>query len=136
MHSIDQDRWEEIGDTQSSQQGWQRWGALVGGGALAVFGVTRRSPAGWAMAAAGGALAYTGLRNGNGTQQSQRRPELGSNILVNASPEEAFRFWRDLENAPRFMNHIESVSVLGRSPVTMDRRRPAGEEAALDGGDH
>ena len=76
--------------------------------------MTRRSPAGWALAAAGGALAYSGLRStGNGTQQSQNRPELGSNILVNASPEEAFRFWRDLENAPRFMNHIESVSDLG-----------------------
>ena len=36
----------------------QRWGALVGGGALAVIGLTRRSPAGFALAAAGGALAY------------------------------------------------------------------------------
>jgi len=65
------------------------------------------------MAAAGGALAYSGLRTGNGTRQSQRRPELDSSILVNASPQDAFRLWRDLENAPRFMNHIESVADLG-----------------------
>jgi uncharacterized membrane protein len=112
MHSTYEDRWEKTGDTQSSKEAWQHWGALVGGSALAVLGLSRRSKAGWAMAAAGGALAYSGLRSGNGTQQSQRRPELGSNILVNASQDEAFRLWRDLENAPRFMNHIESVSML------------------------
>ncbi len=106
-------REEQTGDTQISKQALQHWGALVGGGALAVIGVTRRSPAGWALAAAGGALAYTGLRSGNGVQQqSQRRPELGSNILVNASPEEAFRQWRDVEQAPRYMNFIEMVEKI------------------------
>ena len=89
MDSTQQGRWENTGDTQSSKQAWQRWGAVAGGGALAVMGLTRRSATGWAMAAAGGALAYTGLRSGNGTQP-QRRPELGSSILVNASAEEAF----------------------------------------------
>jgi uncharacterized membrane protein len=117
MHSTYQGRWEKTGDTQHSKEALQHWGALVGGGALAAIGLTRRSPAGWAMAAVGGALAYTGLRasTGNGAQkwQSQRRPELGTNILVNASPQDAFRLWRDLENAPRFMNHIESVTDLG-----------------------
>jgi len=116
MYSTHQRRWE-TGDTQtSSKEALQHWGALVGGSALAVIGITRRSPVGWALAAAGGALAYSGLRTGssNGTQQSHRqdRPELGSNILVNASPQEAFQLWRDLENAPRFMNHIESVAML------------------------
>ncbi len=112
MYSTQQGRWEHAGDTQNSKQAWQRWGALAGGGALAVMGLTRRSATGWAMAAAGGALAYTGLRSGNGTQQSQRRPELGSSILVNASAQEAFRQWRDVEQAPRYMNFIESVEKL------------------------
>ncbi len=116
MYSTHQRRWDETGDTQSSKQAWQHWGALVGGSALAVIGMTRRSKAGWALAAAGGAMAYSGLRAGtsNGMHASNRpgRPELGSNILVNASPQDAFRLWRDLENAPRFMNHIESVTML------------------------
>jgi len=117
MSSTHQARWGKTGDTQSSNEGWQRWGALAGGSALAVIGLTRRSPVGWALAAAGGALAYRGVKAGprNERQQpnQQRRPELGSNILVNASPEDAFRLWRDLENSPRFMNHIESVTDLG-----------------------
>src|SRR5690606_38786331 len=32
-------------------------------------------------------------------------------ITVNASPEEAYRYWRDLENLPRFMAHLETVEV-------------------------
>ncbi len=32
---------------------------------------------------------------------------------MNCTPEEAFRFWRDIENLPRFMNRIESVTSLG-----------------------
>jgi len=112
MYSTHEGRRDTSSDAQTSTEAWQRWGGLVGGSALAVIGLTRRSPAGWAMAAAGGALAYTGLRAGNGTQHEQRRPELGSNILVNASPEEAFRRWRDVEQAPRYMNFIDSVKKI------------------------
>lgn len=112
MHSTYQGRRDKTGDSEHSKQAWRRWGALAGGGALAAIGLARRSRAGWALAAAGGALAYTGLRSSNGTQQSHRRPELGSSILVNTSPEEAFQRWRDLEQAPRYMNFIESVKKI------------------------
>lgn len=30
-------------------------------------------------------------------------------ITINRSPEDVYRFWRDLENLPRFMAHLESV---------------------------
>ncbi|MEU8154198.1 SRPBCC family protein [Micromonospora sp. NPDC048986] len=30
-------------------------------------------------------------------------------VTVNRSPAEAYRFWRDMENLPRFMAHLESV---------------------------
>jgi len=33
-------------------------------------------------------------------------------IIVNSPAEQVYRFWRDLENLPRFMNHLESVSSL------------------------
>lgn len=114
MDATYQGRWEKTGDAQNSKQAWQRWGALAGGGALAVVGLTRRSAAGWALAAAGGALAYSGLHAStrDGAQQSARRPELGSSILVNASPEEAFRQWRNVEQAPRYMNFIDSVEKI------------------------
>jgi uncharacterized membrane protein len=34
-------------------------------------------------------------------------------ILINRSPDEVYRFWRNFENLPRFMNYLESVDVIG-----------------------
>src|SRR5690606_14451745 len=34
-----------------------------------------------------------------------------SAITVNAAPEEAYRYWRDLENLPRLMAHLETAEV-------------------------
>ena len=85
-----------------------RWGALVGGGALAVLGLTRRSKAGFATAAAGGLVAYAGSR----VNAQPREIIARSSVLVNCSPREAYQFWRDFENLPQFMRHLESVNVL------------------------
>jgi uncharacterized membrane protein len=60
------------------------------------------------MAASGGAIVYLGANN----SLYRREPITGSSLLVNCKPEEAFRFWRNFENLPRFMNHLESVNVL------------------------
>lgn len=86
----------------------QQWAAVIGGSALAVFGIVRRSPLGYALAAGGGTLAVLG-----GTRKPQpSEASTWTSILINCSPEEAYRFWRDVENLPRFMNRIENVSVL------------------------
>lgn len=82
------------------------WGALLAGGALAVFGLARRSKTGIALAAAGGALAYSGFKN----QTAAESPIVATSLVVNCTPQEAYRLWRDLENMPLFMNHIESVT--------------------------
>lgn len=90
----------------------QRWGAVIGGSALAIYGIARRSPVGIAIAAGGGSLALLAAR-GKPSPQSTA----STTILVNCTPEEAYRFWRDIENLPRFMNRLESVTSLesGRS---------------------
>jgi uncharacterized membrane protein len=33
-------------------------------------------------------------------------------IRIDRSPEELYQFWRNFENLPRFMNHLQSVQVL------------------------
>ncbi|HJT53431.1 MAG TPA: SRPBCC family protein [Candidatus Angelobacter sp.] len=86
-----------------------RWGALAAGSALAIFGLTRRSKAGLALAAGGGLLAVAGSRLNVSPAQSVAR----STIQVNCSPQQAFEFWRNLENLPTFMHHLDSVSILG-----------------------
>lgn len=32
-------------------------------------------------------------------------------ITINGAPEELYRFWCDLQNLPRFMKHLESVTT-------------------------
>jgi uncharacterized membrane protein len=88
-----------------------RWGALVSGGALALLGLSRRSKAGLATAAAGGLLAYAGARANSRPREIIAR----SSMLVNCSPSEAYQFWRNFENLPQFMRHLESVSILDGS---------------------
>lgn len=87
---------------------YRRWGALLGGGALAVYGLTRRSPLGYGLAAGGGALAVLGAKSNNKTNETVAH----GTVLLNCFPEEAYRFWRDFENLPRFMRHLETVSKM------------------------
>ncbi len=86
----------------------QKWGAVIGGGALAIYGITRRSALGAALAAGGGTLALVGATR----KSSQAKPSTWTSLLVNTTPQEAYRFWRDLENLPRFMNRLQSITVL------------------------
>ena len=91
--------------TRRNRRAWSRWGALLGGGALAVYGISRRSKSGAALAAAGSLLVYGGSRLNSqpGTIHAE------STFTVNVSPEEAYRFWLNLENLPKFMSHLQSV---------------------------
>lgn len=85
-----------------------RWGAMVGGGAVALLGLSRRSKSGVALAAAGGLLAYRGAT----LNPDQQEFHAESSFAIECSPEKAFQFWRNFENLPRFMRNLESVKVL------------------------
>lgn len=85
-----------------------RWAPLVVGGALVAYGLSRRSKTGLAMAAAGGAVAYKSFT----TDGAAIRDFARGTVLINKSPNELFNFWRNFENLPRFMHHLESVKNL------------------------
>lgn len=91
-----------------------RWSGLLGGTALAVFGLTRKSRWGLGVAAGGGALALAGSR----VDGSPSLFEARSSVLVNCSANEAYRFWRDFDNLPRFLSRVENVSVSSDGRVT------------------
>lgn len=38
--------------------------------------------------------------------------QLQASIVINRSPAVCYRYWRDLQNLPRFMSHLEAVSVI------------------------
>lgn len=85
-----------------------RWGAMIGGGAVALLGLSRRSKSGVALAAAGGILAYGGAT----LNPDQQEFHAESSFAIECSPEKAFQFWRNFENLPRFMRNLESVKVV------------------------
>jgi len=85
-----------------------RWGAVVGGGALALLGLSRKSKSGVALAAAGGLLAYRGAI----LDSAEKQFHAESSFAMACSAEKAFQFWRNFENLPRFMRNLESVKII------------------------
>jgi uncharacterized membrane protein len=53
-------------------------------------------------------------------------------IIVNRSPEEVYRFWRDLANLPTFMKHLESVQVTGDNRSHWKATGPGGKTVEWD----
>ena len=47
-------------------------------------------------------------------------------ITINRSAEEVFTFWRNFENLPRIMSHLESVSIIDAETTHWVVRAPAG----------
>src|SRR5215475_8431729 len=92
--------------------------SMIGGGALVLYGL-RRSLGSLALMLGGGALIYRGLTGYCATYQALgvntthrdtgHGVALRATITVNKPATEVYRFWRHLENHPRFMQHLESV---------------------------
>jgi uncharacterized membrane protein len=51
-----------------------------------------------------------------------------ASCIVNSTPEEVYNFWRNFENLPRFMRHLESVEDLGDGRSRWKAKGPAGTE--------
>ena len=52
--------------------------------------------------------------------------------VVNLPPEEVYRFWRNFQNLPRFMRHLESVVDTGEGRSRWKAKGPAGMEVEWD----
>ena len=62
------------------------------------------------------------LSNGN------RGIHAKASCVVNRAPEEVYQFWRNFQNLPRFMRHLESVEDLGNGRSRWKAKGPAGME--------
>lgn len=58
--------------------------------------------------------------------------EVTKAITVNRPPEEVYRFWRQFDNLPRFMSHLESVQVLDERRSHWKAKAPAGKTVEWD----
>lgn len=128
----------------------ERWLSVVGGTALAAYGLTRRSLAGLALAATGGVLVWRGatgrcmlygalgISTAEVTQPDNVSVPYGKGIrveksvMINATPEQLYAFWRNFENLPRFMSHLQSVKMIDEKRSHWCTKGPAGMDAEWD----
>jgi uncharacterized membrane protein len=145
-------------NNQSEQQGngrnqnggvnvgrYERIASAVGGGALLGYALKNRSKGGIALGLIGAGLLYRGA-----TGQCEAYRALGVNtasdldedvardvhveksITIADSPEELYRFWRNFENLPRFMENLESVTELDGNRSHWVATGPGGKRVEWD----
>jgi uncharacterized membrane protein len=68
----------------------------------------------------------------NGTGHSHSGVHVERAITINRPAEEVYTAWRQFENLPRFMNHLESVQVTGERQSYWKAKGPAGRTVEWD----
>jgi uncharacterized membrane protein len=120
--------------------------SIIGGTALALFGLRRFSLTRLGLAAFGAKLIHRGItghcpayqRLGVSTARESDgvRGNLGikveRSIVVYAPLDKVHRFWRNLANLPRFMDHLEEVQVLDARRSHWIARGPGGVKLEWD----
>ncbi|WP_345630820.1 SRPBCC family protein [Rugosimonospora acidiphila] len=77
-----------------------------------------------------GAVAALGVIRARGRRREALR--VRASVTVDRAPEEAYRFWRDLENLPSFMYHLESVRATGQGGSHWTARAPGRRSVEWD----
>jgi uncharacterized membrane protein len=109
---------------------WATWLPMVAAGAVAAYAITRRQ-------------GHRPTQHGTGViadRDSDTRRRLGGPagihveeaVTVSRPPSEVFRFWRNFENLPRFMNHLRTVSQREAGISHWVARGPAGMNVEWD----
>jgi len=127
-----------------------RRGALNQPGLLAMAGTAlifalgaRRTPLmRLALTAAAGTLLFRGMTGRNplralapllrGGGAEAGHMYVTTNVMINRPTQELYEFWRDFENLPQFMNHLESVQVYDPLHSHWRAKAPAGMSVEWD----
>jgi uncharacterized membrane protein len=117
----------------------ERWASGVGGSALALWGLRRASLPGLLIAAVGAAIAWRGVsgwctlygalgidRAGGERTVGNLGVKIDRSVVVAAPPERLHHFWRNFDNLPRIMSHLERVEVLSGTRSRWHAKVPGG----------
>ncbi len=122
----------------------ERWASIGAGATMVLYGLTRRGTAGLVVAGLGAWLFQRGASghcmtyellgiNTSGSASDTRRAlggragaHVDESVTINRPLPELYRFWRNLENLPRVMTHLESVEQLTDTLSRWRAKGPAG----------
>jgi uncharacterized membrane protein len=132
----------------------ERMASIAAGAALAALGVSRKSLSGLLLAGLGGGFVVRGVTGHCGVYDkldidTRQRPvgqhlrgphparhgvHVVESVLINKPASDLYDLWRNLENLPRIMSHLESVRVLDeqRSHWVADAPRLVGGRVEWD----
>ena len=121
-----------VGDTE-------RMLSAVAGGALALYGLRRGSLGGLLLAGLGASLGYRGITghcglydklgiDAGGAERTVGNlgVKIDREIVVNAPPERLYAIWRNFQNLPRLLSHVERVEVLSPTRSRWTLKAPVG----------
>lgn len=112
--------------------------SAVAGGALLAYGISRRDTVGILLSLVGGGLAFRGttghcevyhqlgVDTAHPQAKSSDRIHVQKSVTINKSPAELYQFWRNFENLPQFMNHLETVITTGEKTSHWEAKAPLG----------
>lgn len=122
----------------------EKWASIAAGAGLAAYGLSRLRSNGWLWTGLGGLLLRRGVTAhcdiyeamgvdtfaaANDTRAALRGAR-GVNVLesvtINRAVPELYRFWRNLENLPQLMRHLQSVEKLTDTISRWRAKGPAG----------
>ncbi|MBA3633873.1 MAG: DUF2892 domain-containing protein [Acidobacteria bacterium] len=134
-------------NTQTNIGTSERVVSAVGGGALLTYGLKRGDTLGVMLSILGGGLALRGATghcqvydalgiDSNDKSTNPKSPfdnswvsgkiHVTKAVTINKSPAELYQFWRNFENLPKFMSHLESVTVTGEKTSFWKAKAPLG----------
>jgi uncharacterized membrane protein len=128
----------------------EKWVSIAAGAGLALYGLSRRNRSSWMVAGLGGLLLRRGITKhcdvyeafgwntavGPDDSRAALASARGINVLesvtINRSLEELYPFWRNVENLPLVMRHLESVERITETISRWRARGPAGVRVEWD----
>ncbi|HEX8565661.1 MAG TPA: SRPBCC family protein [Pyrinomonadaceae bacterium] len=120
----------------------------IGGGLLTAYGLTRGDLIGVGIALLGGSLVYrsatghcsvygaaginTAAKENMTSVKASSSVRVDEALTINAPVEEIYNFWRNFENLPQFMYHLESVTKLDEMRSHWKAKAPLGMTVEWD----
>jgi uncharacterized membrane protein len=145
---------EFLTDFSPNVGGAERAVSAAAGGALVAFGLKQGGAMGTLATVLGGGLLFRGATGhchaydamgvntagqGEGSKRSlyghslfSGRIHVAKAVTINKSPAELYQFWRNFENLPLFMKHLESVTRLDGNRSHWKAKAPLGTSVEWD----